>query len=160
MFTRQFRKLLFLLIFIVWTWKSLSHVRLFATPRTVQSMEFSRPRILEWVAFPFSMGSSQPRDWTQFSCIAGRFFTSWVTREPHKDTPIIMSNKSSVQFSHSVVSSSLRPHGLHSPWSSPGQNTGVGNLSLLQWIFPAQESNWGLLHCRQILYKLSYWKDL
>ena len=83
MFTRQFRKLLFLLIFIVWTWKSLSHVRLFATPRTVQSMEFSRPRILEWVAFPFSMGSSQPRDWTQVSCIAGGFFVSWATREAH-----------------------------------------------------------------------------
>ena len=38
-------------------------------------------RILEWVAFAFSRGSSQPRDWTQVSCIAGRFFTSWATRE-------------------------------------------------------------------------------
>ena len=38
-------------------------------------------RILEWVAFPFSSGSSQPRDRTQVSCIAGRFFTSWATRE-------------------------------------------------------------------------------
>ena len=38
-------------------------------------------RILEWVAFPFSRGSSQPRDWTQVSCTAGRFFTSWATRE-------------------------------------------------------------------------------
>ena len=38
-------------------------------------------RILEWVAFSFSRGSSQPRDWTQFSHIAGRFFTSWATRE-------------------------------------------------------------------------------
>ena len=38
-------------------------------------------RILEWVAFPFSRGSSQPRDWAQVSCIAGRFFTSWATRE-------------------------------------------------------------------------------
>ena len=38
-------------------------------------------RILEWVAFPFSRGSSQTRDWTQVSCIAGGFFTSWVTRE-------------------------------------------------------------------------------
>ena len=38
-------------------------------------------RILEWVAFPFSRGSSQPWDWTQVSCIAGRFFTSWATRE-------------------------------------------------------------------------------
>ena len=40
-------------------------------------------RILEWVAFPFSRGSSQPRDQTQVSHIAGRFFTSWATREAH-----------------------------------------------------------------------------
>ena len=36
-------------------------------------------RILQWVAFPFPRGSSQPRDWTQVSCIAGGFFTSWAT---------------------------------------------------------------------------------
>ena len=41
-----------------------------------------------------------------------------------------------------------------------GQNTGVGSLSLLQGIFPTQESNWGLLHCRWILYQLSYWGSL
>ena len=40
-------------------------------------------RILEWVAIPFSRGSSQPRDWTQVTCIAGGFFTSWATREAH-----------------------------------------------------------------------------
>ena len=95
--------------------KSLSHVQLFATPWTIQSMEFSRPeywsgqpfpspgdlpnpgteprspvlqvilyqlshkgspRILEWVAHPFSSGSSQPRNQTGVSCIAGRFFTN------------------------------------------------------------------------------------
>ena len=38
-------------------------------------------RILEWVAFPFSRVSSQPRDRTQVSCIAGRFFTNWAVRE-------------------------------------------------------------------------------
>ena len=38
-------------------------------------------RILEWVAMPFSRGSSQPRDRTQVSCIAGGFFTVWATRE-------------------------------------------------------------------------------
>ena len=75
-------------------------------------------RILEWVAFPFSKGSSQPRDRTQVSRIAG--------------------------------------------WSLPAEpqgkpkNTGVGSLSLFQGIFSTQESNWGLLHCRQILYQLSY----
>ena len=66
-----------------WKWKLLSHVRLSATPWTVAcqaplSMEFSRP---EWVAIPFSRGSSQPRDRTQVSHIAGWLFTVWATRE-------------------------------------------------------------------------------
>ena len=42
------------------------------------------------------------------------------------------------------------------PWTSPGQNTGVGSLSLLQGIFPTQGLNPGLLHFRQILYQLSH----
>ena len=50
--------------------------------------------------------------------------------------------------SHSVMSNSLRPHRLCSPWNSPGQNTGVGSRSLLQGIFPTQGSNTGLPHCR------------
>ena len=58
--------------------------------------------------------------------------------------------------SHSVMSNSLWPHGLHSPWNSPGQNTGVGSLSLLHGIFPTQGSKPGLLHCRWILYQLSH----
>ena len=40
-----------------------------------------KAKILEWVAFPFSRGSSQPWDQTQVSHIAGKFYTSWVTRE-------------------------------------------------------------------------------
>ena len=72
----------------VWKWKQkpLSHVRLFETPQTIQSMEFSRPRILVWVAFPFSRGSSQPRDQTQVSCIAGGFFYQLS----HKGSPRIL----------------------------------------------------------------------
>ena len=50
----------------------------------------------------------------------------------------------------------LWPHGLCSPWNSPGQITGVGSLSLLQRIFPTQGLNTGLLHHRQILYQLSH----
>ena len=103
-----------------------------------------------------------------------------------------------VSESRSVVSDSLQPHKLYGPWNSPGQNTGVGSLSLLQGnlpnpgikpkfpalqadalpaesqgkpkntgegslslfqqIFLAQELNWGLLHCRWILYQLSFWE--
>ena len=87
-----------------WKCKSLSHVQLFATPWTMQSI--LKARILEWVAFPFSRESSQPRNWTQVSCIAGEFLTSWPQGKP--------------------------------------RNTGVGSLSLLQWIFLTQESNRGL----------------
>ena len=54
------------------------------------------------------------------------------------------------------MSDSLQAHGLYSPQNSPGQNTGVGSLSLLQGIFPTQGSNLGLLHCRRILDQLSH----
>ena len=57
-----------------------SRVQLFVTP-LVQG--FLQARILEWVAFPSSRGSSQPRNQTQVSHIAGGFFTSWATREAH-----------------------------------------------------------------------------
>ena len=75
-------------------------------------------RILEWVAFPISRGSSQPRDWTQVACIG-------------------------------VDSLPAKPQG-------KPKNTGVDSLSLLQRIFLTQESTQGLLHCRWILYQLSY----
>ena len=96
----------------------LSRVRLFATPWTVVH-RILQARILEWIAFPFYWGSSQPRNQTRVSCIARGFFL------------------------------------LVEPPGKP-QNTGVGSLSLLQRIFPTQESNQGLLHYRQILYQLSY----
>ena len=64
----------------------LSHVWLFGTPWTVApqsplSIGIPQARILEWVAMPSSRGSSQPRDQTQVSCIADRFFTIWATRK-------------------------------------------------------------------------------
>ena len=75
-------------------------------------------RILEWVAIPFSRGSSQPRDQTR--------------------------------------SSALQADSLPAEPQGNPKNPGVGSLSLLQGIFLTQESNWGLLHCRWILYQLSY----
>ena len=69
--------------------------------------------ILEWAAFPFFRGSSQPR------------------------SPELQTDSSPAE-----------------PQGKP-KNTGVGSRSLLQQIFPTHESNWGLLHCRQILYQLS-----
>ena len=54
------------------------------------------------------------------------------------------------------MSNSLQPHGLCSPWHSPGQNTGVVSLSLLQGVFPTQGYNPSLPHNRQILFQLSH----
>ena len=54
-------------------------------PRDYTVHEILQARILEWVVFPFSRGSSQSRDWTQVSRIAGRFYTSWATREAIHD---------------------------------------------------------------------------
>ena len=59
--------------------------------------------------------------------------------------------KESESESRLVQSNSLQPHELYSPWNSPGQNTRVGSLALLQRTFPTQGSNPGLLHCRWIL---------
>ena len=90
-------------------------------------------RILEWVAIRFTRGSSWPRNRTWVSCIAGSFLTDWAMREAQIDN------------SYWLVCSHI---GL--------KNTGVGSLSLLLQIFLTQELNRGLLHCRQIVYQLSY----
>ena len=69
--------------------------------------------------------------------------------------------RSDTVLSRSVVSNSLRPHGLMPtrllcPWDFPGKNTGVGCHFLLQGIFPTQGWNPGLSHCRQTFYPLSH----
>ena len=64
----------------LWKPKWLSCAQLFATPWTIQS-GILQPSMLERVAFPFSRGSSQPRNWTRVSRLAGRFFTSWATSQ-------------------------------------------------------------------------------
>ena len=63
-----------------WKWKLLSHVRL-CDPLDYTVHGMLQARILEWVAVPFSRGSSQPRDRSHVSWMAGGFFTNWATRE-------------------------------------------------------------------------------
>ena len=104
-------------------------------------------RILEWVAIPFSRGSSRHRDQIWVSCTTGSFFTNLPSKE---------AQSTHESQSHSVMSSSLWPHRLYSPWNSPGQNTGLGSLFLLQGIFPTKGLNPGLPHCRRILCQLSH----
>ena len=100
----------------------LSLVRLVTSWTVAHQAPLSRgilqARTLEWVAYPFSRGTSQPRDRTQVSALQ---VDSLPSEPPGKP-----------------------------------KNTGVGSLFLLQWIFLPQESNRGLLHCRRILYQLSY----
>ena len=79
-------------------------------------------RILEWVAYPFSRGSSQPRDWTQVSHVAGRFFTSWAAREAL-----------SLVYFHGTHTSAVSPSGLENERfvSFPKPSTSLGfNLTL------------------------------
>ena len=82
-------------------------------------------------------------------------FTSlpWISKNTVR---IFFPNSQFNPESGSVISDSLWPHGLYSPWNSQVQNTGVGSLSLFQGIFPTQGSNPGLPHCRGILYQLSH----
>ena len=69
-----------LYLFFMVKWKLLSCVRL-CDPMDYTVHGILQARILEWVAFPFSRASSQPRDQTQVSHIAGRFFTNWAIRK-------------------------------------------------------------------------------
>ena len=64
-------------------------------------------RILEWVALPPSRGSSQPRDWTPVSCIAGQFFTDWAPRKPWDSCWLIKSilNQTNTDFSINIKNS-------------------------------------------------------
>ena len=87
-------------------------------PKDYTAHGILQTRILEWVAFPFSRGSSQLRN---------------KPRSPTLQVDSLLAE----------------------PQGKP-KSTGVGSLSLLQWIFPIQESDWGLLHCRQTLCQLSY----
>ena len=96
------------------------------------------PRILEWVAYPFSRGSSLPRNQTGVSCISGRFFTSWATRETHSIYTAAKSLQSCLTLCDPMDYS---PPGSSVRGDSPGKNTGVGCHALLQGIFPTQGSN-------------------
>ena len=128
--------------------KSLSRVRLFATPWTVAyqappSMGFSRPEY--WSGLPFPSPGDRPDPGIE-------------PRSPTLEAGALPSEPPGnpcVKWtvSPSVVSDSAIPW---TAWNSPGKNTGVGCHFLLQGIVPTQELNMGLLHCRQILYHLRH----
>ena len=98
-------------------------------------------RILERVACPFSRGSSQPRDQTQVSRIAAAAAAAAAK---------------SLQSCLTLCDPTLQADSLPAEPQGKPKNTGLGSLSLLQQIFLTKESSQGLLHCRCILYQLSY----
>ena len=106
------------------------------------------------VACIYSMSNEFCINWLKYNYESKTIKISW-RKVTEKLTNYIHHHIVSCE-SRSVVSDSLWPHGLYSPWNSPGENTGVGSLSLLQGIFPPQGSSPGLLHCRRILYQLSH----
>ena len=84
------------------------------------------------------------------------FFLAWESAPTQAGIKRVSFLEKVKSESRSVVSNSLGPHGLYSPWNSLGQSTRVGSRALLQRIFPTQGLNPGLLHCRQILYQLNH----
>ena len=78
----------------------------------------------------------------------------WVTWTARRSNQSIL--KESESENCSAMSNSLQPHGLYSPWNSPGQNIGLGSLSLLPGIFPTQALDPALPQWRQIIYQLSH----
>ena len=99
-------------------------------------------RILDWVAISFSRGSSQPRDQTRVSCIAGRFFTVWTIRVIFAAAAAAAKSPQSCPTLWDPIDGSpLGSSRLLYPWNSPGKNTGLSCHALLQGIFLIQESN-------------------
>ena len=104
---------------------------------------------------PSSRGSSQPRDRTQVSCIAGGFFTNWATRETPKRITFLNTNNAQLEFevkdaatmllfSQSVMSDSLWPHGLKHgslPCPSPFPRACLSSCPLSRWYHP---TFWGV----------------
>ena len=86
------------------TMKWISYVKVAQSgPTLCDPMDYTvrgilQARILEWVAFPVSRRSSQPRDQTQVSCTAGRFFTSWAIREAQIEKKRSFEKDSKIHF--------------------------------------------------------------
>ena len=112
------------------------------TPWTVayqapQSMEFSRQKYWSGLPFPSPGDLPNPGIEPRSPTLQANALPSELPAKPHG------------------LYTTLNPKPNPNP-NSPSQNTGVGNLSLLQGIFPTQGSNPGLLHCKQILYQLNH----
>ena len=131
-----------------WNWKSPSCVQLFTTPQTIQIMEFSRPEYCS--AWPFPSPQDLPNTNPSVSHIAGRFFTSWVTREAHSllshscGKRFLLECCALLCFSCSSCLTSCTPMACSLPASSvhgdsPGKSTEGVCHALFQGIFPPRD---------------------
>ena len=127
------------------TWAPRSRHRTFPGPLRIHScLPNQCPLPRTWVGFP-----------SPSICSACLLLLLYISGVQHCNSTFYNFYTLKWSENRSVESDSLRPHGLYSPWNSPGQNTGVDILSLLQGIFHTQGWNPGLPHCRLILYQLS-----
>ena len=125
----------------------------------VAHLQYERPGFEPWVGKIPWRRESVPVFWPGES--HGQRKALWASVHGIEKSWTRLSNFHSLTLYHEVkVTQSCPtfciPICIYSPWNSPGQNTGVGRLSLLQGISPTQGSNPGLLQCRWILYQLSH----
>ena len=117
------------------------------------------PRILEWLSYPFSRGSSPPRNWTWISCIAGRFLTSWPTNT-------LLTAEEAVCMHAQSCPTLCDPMDCGPPGSSVH---GISQARLLEWVAmsfsrgSSRPRDWTNIFCgscigRQILYHWATWK--
>ena len=110
-------------------------------------------RILEWVALPFSGGSSQPTDWTQVSWIVGSLFTSWAIREA-LNIPVKRNKwaqylnglrQQNLSLTHTAYGDWVS-RGIFELWSFEGAGWWAVHSVTLKWLTPQWEGNVLILH--------------
>ena len=123
------------------------------------------PRILEWVAYSSPGDLPDPGIEPESPALQAHSLPAELPRKTHNQSLVptffLLYPKTDVQFSSVQLISVAQScqtlcDPIDCPWNSLGQNTGGGSLSLLQGIFPTQELNPGLPHCRRILYQLNH----
>ena len=127
-------------------------IDIFPKMSAIWSMELSKQEY--WSGLPFPSPGDLPNPGTEprSPVLQAEALPSEPPGKPIWNTE---PQRSAHKWKLLVMSDSLQPHGLYSPWNSLSLNAGVGSRFLLQGIFPTQRSNPDLPHCRWILYQLS-----
>ena len=116
-------------------------------------------RILEWVAISFSRGSSQVRDWTQVSCLAGTFFTVWATKKANKwwEIGLIFNLKQDSKKANFKSSERVKLlHGNNSQW----KGVSVSESILVSLLYYAEKYSCGAKVLFLCLWLFFFWQYL